>query len=51
MVPSILSCTFVNEILRIFNWPVADSNSSINIEGCNTSLLHDISKVGDCNKL
>ena len=44
-----MSSTFVNEISRVFNWQVADNNSSINIEGCNTSVLHDINKVSDCN--
>ena len=46
---NILSRTFVNEISRVFNWRVANNNSSINIEGCNTSVLHDINKVSDCN--
>ena len=45
---NILSRTFVNEISRVFNWRVADNNSNINIERCNTIVLHDISKVGDC---
>ena len=46
-------------ILRTYNsklnakrWEVcrvADNNSSINIEGCNTSVLRDINKEGDCN--
>ena len=31
------------------NWRVADNNSNINIDGCNTSVLHDINKVSDCN--
>ena len=44
-----LSRTFVNEISRVFNWRVADNNSSINIEGCNTSVLHYINKVSDWN--
>ena len=46
---NILSRTFVNEISRVFNWRVADNNSSINIEGCNTSVLHYINKVSDWN--
>ena len=41
----ILSSTFVNEISRVFNWRVADNNSSINIKGCYTRVLHDINKV------
>ena len=41
-----LSSTFVSEI---FNWQVTDNDSSINIERCNTSVLHDINKVSDCN--
>ena len=45
----ILSSTFVNEISRVFNWRVADNNSSIKIEGCNTSVLHYINKVSDWN--
>ena len=28
---------------------VAENNLSLNIEGCNTSVLHDINKVGDFN--
>ena len=44
-----MSLTFVNEISWVFNWRVADNKSSINIEGRNTSALHDINKVGDCN--
>ena len=44
-----MSRTFGNEISRVFNWRVANNNSSINIEGCNTSVLHDINKVSDCN--
>ena len=44
-----MSLTFVNEISWVFNWRVVDNNSSINIEGRNTSVLHDINKVGDCN--
>ena len=44
---NILSRTFVNEISRVFNWRVADNNSNINIEGRNTSVLHDINKMGD----
>ena len=44
-----MSRTFVYEISRVFKLWVADNNSSINIEGCNTSVLHDINKVGDCN--
>ena len=46
---NILSRTFVNEISRVFNWRVADNNSSINIKGCYTRVLHDINKVSDCN--
>ena len=48
---NILSHTFVNKISRVFNWQVADNNSSINIERCNTSVLHDINKVSDCNNI
>ena len=44
-----MSRTFANEIPMVFNWRVADNNSSINIEECNTSVLHDINKVSDCN--
>ena len=44
-----MSCAFVNEISKAFNSRVADNNSNINIEGCNTSVLHDINKVSDCN--
>ena len=44
-----MSSIFVNEISGVFNGRVADYNSSINIEGCNISVLHDINKVGDCN--
>ena len=51
MVQNILSRTFVTEISRVFNRRVADNNSSINIEECNTSVLHNINKMGDCNKL
>ena len=43
---NVLSSTFVSEI---FNWQVTDNDSSINIERCNTSVLHDINKVSDCN--
>ena len=46
---NILSRTFVNKISRVFNRQVADNNSSINIERCNTGVLHDINKVSDCN--
>ena len=46
---NILSLTFVNNISWVFNRRVADNNLSINIEGRNTSVLHDINKVGDCN--
>ena len=46
---NILSRTFVNKISRVFNWQVADNSSNINIERCNTSVLHDINKVSDCN--
>ena len=28
---------------------VVHYNSDTNIEGCNTIVLHDINKVGDCN--
>ena len=48
---NILSRTFVNEISRVFNWRGADNNSNMNIEGRNTSVSHDINKMGDCNKL
>ena len=48
---NILSRTFVNEISRVFNWRGADNNSYMNIEGRNTSVSHDINKMGDCNKL
>ena len=43
---NILSRTLINEI---FNWRVFDDNSSISIEGCNTSVIYDINKVGDCD--
>ena len=43
---NVLSSTFGSEI---FNWQVTDNDSSINIERCNTSVLHDINKVSDCN--
>ena len=46
---NILSSTFVNEVSRVFNQWVANNNSSINIKGCNATVLHDISKVSDCN--
>ena len=42
---NILSRTFINEISR----RVFDDNSSISIEGCNTSVIYDINKVGDCD--
>ena len=35
-----------NKISRVFNWRFAVNNSSINIEGCNTSVLHNINKMG-----
>ena len=28
---------------------ITNNNSSIGTEGCNTSVLHDIGKGGDCN--
>ena len=39
----------MNEISRALNWRLANNSSSINIEGCNTSILLDINKVSDCN--
>ena len=34
---NILICTFINNY------------STVNIEGCNTSVLYEINKMGDCN--
>ena len=47
----ILSRTFVNEVSKVFNLRVTDNYSSINTEGCDTNVLCNINKVGDCNNI